>query len=62
MTTMDYFYSPQTQSVVEYYDNYICPVPDAKQELLHPTGWNKTVLNVSPARDRAADVDDRELP
>ncbi len=44
MTTMDYFYSPQTQSVVEYYDNYICPVPDAKQELLHPTGWNKTVL------------------
>ncbi len=45
MTTMDYFYSPQTQSVVEYYDNYICPVPDAKTELLHPTGWNKSVLH-----------------
>jgi spermidine/putrescine transport system substrate-binding protein len=44
LTTMDYFYSPLTQSVVEYYDNYICPVPDAKQQLLHPTGWNKAAL------------------
>ncbi|HVB71618.1 MAG TPA: spermidine/putrescine ABC transporter substrate-binding protein [Acidimicrobiales bacterium] len=44
MTTMDYFYSPQTQSVVEYYDNYICPVPGAKQQLIHPTGWNKATL------------------
>jgi spermidine/putrescine transport system substrate-binding protein len=45
MTTMDYFYSPQTQSVVEYYDNYICPVPAAKQQLLHPTSWNKATLH-----------------
>lgn len=44
MTTMDYFYSPLTQSVVEYYDDYICPVPAAKQQLLHPTGWNKAAL------------------
>ena len=44
MTTMDYFYSPQTQSVVEYYNDYICPVPAARQELLHPTGWNKAAL------------------
>ncbi|MHB1088926.1 MAG: polyamine ABC transporter substrate-binding protein [Acidimicrobiales bacterium] len=44
MTAMDYFYSPLTQSVVEYYNDYICPVPAAKQELLHPTGWNKAAL------------------
>src|ERR1019366_2644980 len=44
MTCMDYFYSPLTQSVVEYYDDYICPVPDAKQQLLHPTGWNAAAL------------------
>jgi spermidine/putrescine transport system substrate-binding protein len=39
MTLMDFFYSPLTQAVVEYYDDYVCPVPMAKQELLHPTGW-----------------------
>ena len=39
MTLMDYFYSPLTQAVVEYYDDYVCPVPAAKQQLLHPTGW-----------------------
>ena len=44
MTTMDFFYSPQTQAVVEYYDDYICPVPAAKQQLLHPTGWSATAL------------------
>lgn len=44
MTCMDYFYSPITQSVVEYYNDYICPVPDAKQQLLHPTGWNQAAL------------------
>jgi spermidine/putrescine transport system substrate-binding protein len=44
MTCMDYFYNPQTESVVEYYNDYICPVPDAKQELLRPTGWNKAAL------------------
>ena len=44
LTCMDYFYSPLTQSVVEYYNDYICPVPDAKQQLLHPTGWNAAAL------------------
>ena len=44
LTCMDYFYSPLTQSVVEYYNDYICPVPAAKQQLLHPTGWNAAAL------------------
>ena len=44
MTAMDYFYSPLTQSVVEYYNDYICPVPAAKQQLLHPTGWNAAAI------------------
>ena len=44
MTIMDFFYSPVTQSVVEYYDDYICPVPAAKQQLVHPTGWNAAAL------------------
>lgn len=44
MTAMDYFYDPMTQAVVEYYNDYICPVPDAKQQLLHPTGWDKAAL------------------
>jgi spermidine/putrescine transport system substrate-binding protein len=44
MTLMDYYFSPVTQSVVEYYNDYICPVPSAKQQLLHPTGWNKAAL------------------
>jgi len=44
LTLMDYFYSPLTQSVVEYYDDYICPVPSAKTQLLHPTGWNAAAL------------------
>jgi spermidine/putrescine transport system substrate-binding protein len=44
MKCMDFFYSPLTQAVVEYYDDYICPVPAAKQQLLHPTGWDARVL------------------
>ena len=44
MTLMDYFYQPQVEAVVEYYNDYVCPVPDAKQVLLHPTGWAKTAL------------------
>ncbi|HEX9623222.1 MAG TPA: hypothetical protein VF979_02500, partial [Streptosporangiaceae bacterium] len=30
--------------VVEYYDDYVCPVPTARQTLLHPTGWAATAL------------------
>ncbi len=44
MKLMDYFYDPGIQAVVEYYNNYICPVPSAQQQLLHPTGWDATGL------------------
>jgi spermidine/putrescine transport system substrate-binding protein len=44
MTAMDYYYSPVTQSVVEYYNDYVCPVPDTAQQLLDPTGWNVPIL------------------
>ncbi|HEY2507824.1 MAG TPA: spermidine/putrescine ABC transporter substrate-binding protein [Streptosporangiaceae bacterium] len=44
MTLMDFFYQPQIEAVVEYYNDYVCPVPDAKQVLLDPTGWAKTAL------------------
>ncbi|HVB48289.1 MAG TPA: spermidine/putrescine ABC transporter substrate-binding protein [Burkholderiales bacterium] len=44
MTLMDYYYDPEVQAVVEYYNNYVCPVPDAKQVLLHPTGWAAKAL------------------
>jgi spermidine/putrescine transport system substrate-binding protein len=39
MTLMDYYYQPAVEAVVEYYNDYVCPVPGAKQVLLHPTGW-----------------------
>ena len=49
MTLMDFFYSPITQAVVEYYNDYICPVPLAKQQLLHPTGWDiKALKQLAP--------------
>jgi len=44
MTLMDFFYDPQVQALVEYYDDYVCPVPAAKQVLLNPAGWAKTSL------------------
>jgi spermidine/putrescine transport system substrate-binding protein len=44
MTLMDYFYQPEVQAVVEYYNDYVCPVPDAKNFLLHPSGWGSTAL------------------
>jgi spermidine/putrescine transport system substrate-binding protein len=44
MKLMDFFYDPQIQAVVEYYNNYVCPVPAAKQVLLHPTGWAAQAL------------------
>ncbi len=44
MTLMDYFYDPQVQAVVEYYDDYVCPVPGAKSMLENPSGWAKTGL------------------
>jgi spermidine/putrescine transport system substrate-binding protein len=44
MMLMDYYYNPQVQAVVEYYNDYVCPVPAAKQVLLHPTGWAQQAL------------------
>src|SRR6185437_16340017 len=44
MTLMDYYYSPDVQAVVEYYNDYVCPVPHAQQVLLHPTGWAAETL------------------
>jgi spermidine/putrescine transport system substrate-binding protein len=44
MALMDYFYQPQIEAVVEYYNDYVCPVPAAQQELLNPTGWAATTL------------------
>jgi len=45
MAVMDYYYEPQAQAVVEYYNDYVCPVPSAKQAMLNPTGWAKTDLD-----------------
>jgi spermidine/putrescine transport system substrate-binding protein len=44
MTLMDYYFNPDVQAVVEYYNDYVCPVPAAKDVLLHPTGWAKQTL------------------
>jgi spermidine/putrescine transport system substrate-binding protein len=44
MTLMDYYFNPDVQAVVEYYVNYVCAVPQAKQVLLHPTGWAEQTL------------------
>jgi len=44
MAVMDYYYDPEAQAVVEYYNDYICPVPAAKQALLHPKGWEAQSL------------------
>ena len=50
MMLMDYYYRPDTQAVVEYYNDYVCPVPSAKQVLLHPTGWAaKTLKMMAPS-------------
>ena len=45
MKLMDFAYNPMTQAVIEYYNDYICPVPAAKQQLLHPTGWDAAALH-----------------
>jgi len=44
MMLMDYYYNPDVQAVVEYYNDYVCPVPAAQKVLLHPTGWAKQAL------------------
>jgi spermidine/putrescine transport system substrate-binding protein len=44
MMLMDAYYSPDMQAVVEYYNDYVCPVPSAKQVLQNPTGWAADTL------------------
>jgi spermidine/putrescine transport system substrate-binding protein len=44
MVLMDYYYKPEVQAVVEYYNDYVCPVPTAKNELESPSGGAKTTL------------------
>ena len=44
MVLMDYFYQPQVEAVVEYYNDYVCPVPGARQQLLSPSGWAASAL------------------
>ena len=44
MAVMDYYYDPNAQAVVEYYNDYVCPVPAAKDVLLNPTGWAQQAL------------------
>jgi spermidine/putrescine transport system substrate-binding protein len=44
MALMDFYFHPQSQAVVEYYIDYVCPVPGARQVLLNPTGWAKNAL------------------
>lgn len=44
MALMDFYYDPQTQAVVEYYNDYVCPVPAARQVLLNPAGWAAQTL------------------
>jgi spermidine/putrescine transport system substrate-binding protein len=39
MALMDYFYQPQVEAVIEYYNDYVCPVPDARLVLGAPQGW-----------------------
>ncbi len=39
MALMDYFYQPQVEAVVEYYNDYVCPVPDTRLVLRDPHGW-----------------------
>ena len=44
MRLMDYYYDPQVQAVLEYYNDYVSPVPSAQQAMLNPTGWAKQDL------------------
>ena len=36
MTLMDFYYDPQVQAVVEYYDDYVCPVPGRQAGAAQP--------------------------
>src|SRR5215470_10931538 len=44
MALMDFYYAPSVQAVVEYYNDYVCPVPADQQVLLNPNGWAADTL------------------
>jgi spermidine/putrescine transport system substrate-binding protein len=44
MAVMDYYFQPSVQAVVEYYNDYVCPVPDAQHSMEHPHGWTADAL------------------
>ena len=57
MTLMDYYFRPDVQAVVEYYLDYVCPVPSAKNVLLHPSGWAaETLKKMEPSIGEPASV------
>jgi spermidine/putrescine transport system substrate-binding protein len=57
MTLMDFYYRPDVQAVVEYYNDYVCPVPSAKDVLLHPSGWaEQTLAKMKPSIGLPASV------
>jgi spermidine/putrescine transport system substrate-binding protein len=57
MVLMDYYYKPDVQAVVEYYNDYVCPVPSARNVLLHPSGWaKKTLTAMNPSIGLPASV------
>ena len=56
MVLMDYFYQPQVEAVVEYYNDYVCPVPDARQVLLQPDRLGGGDARAMRAGDRQAAV------
>ncbi len=35
---------PQVQAVLDYYLDYVCPVPGAREVLLRPADWAATTL------------------
>jgi spermidine/putrescine transport system substrate-binding protein len=57
MALMNFYYDPGVAAVVEYYNDYVCPVPAAKQVLENPTGWAKQALaQMKPEIGLAASV------
>ncbi len=54
MMLMDYFYQPQVEAVVEYYNDYVCPVPAARQVLLRPDRLGGPGTGSDAAGDRRA--------
>ena len=61
MVLMDYFYQPQVEAVVEYYNDYVCPVPDAQAGTAAPDRLGRDGAGGDAAGDRQAAVLHRRL-